>query len=713
MRPRQKLEQDRVKRKEVLISKMDNQILMYVVIGASVLFLAIVLAFIILQKNNKEAKYIRKLQEGTKTSTFSTEVLYQKLYVFYLRTPFLKRYLLKVRRRLEIINIDDEYLTRMQAAKIMTRSLLIIIPLTIIIIIFTHQNTLLMAILLIFELFLFDTFIDGRVDKIDNNLLKQQINFFSEIRHAYHEFNMVEEAIYQTAQDDDNPEMARQAEKIYEVLISDDPESELEKYYDIAPNAYLKEFAGISYLTKEFGDRKVDGASLYLKNLNNITQEMQLEILKRDKLDYVFQSLSVISVVPMLCLEPIKNWAVSQFGFVESFYNGKNGMIVQILILITTFICYLLTRKLKDNGSTAMNTKNTENPWQEKLYRIKPIKKFVDLFIPKEGTKEARNLKKAMKDAASKDKIQWLYINRILLCIMAFIISIFFFGQLHRITINNVYTDPTTDYDIIGQINEKDKKKAMEVTESDNEYIKYFKNKKDLVQTDIEKAMKTGRVNKDYIDSKQEQIQTAAERVMGKIAIVNSEYLSWLEVLGAMVIAMIAYMAPVWMLKFQTKMRQLEMEDEVMQFQTIILMLMRIERVNVEIILEWLERYSNIFRDPISKCVNDYESGPWEALEAMKEEVTYQPFIRIIESLQAAVEKIPIKDAFDELDTERDYYQAKRKESNERLISKKGMIGKGIGFTPLVLLFVGYLIIPLVFIGLMSMSSSFNSMAAM
>ena len=150
-----------------------------------------------------------------------------------------------------------------------------------------------------------------------------------------------------------------------------------------------------------------------------------------------------------------------------------------------------------------------------------------------------------------------------------------------------------------------------------------------------------------------------------------------------------------------------------MQFQTIILMLMRIERVNVEIILEWLERYSNIFKDPISKCVNDYESGPWEALEAMKEEVTYQQFIRIIESLQAAVEKIPIKDAFDELDTERDYYQSKRKESNERLISKKGMIGKGIGFAPMVMLFVGYLIIPLVFIGLTSMSTSFNTMSAM
>lgn len=692
---------------------MDNQLLMYVLIGAGALLGIIVIAFLFLQKNNKEAKYIRELQQGTKSSAFSMEVIYQKLYIFYLRTPFIKRYLLKLRRRLEIINIDDEYLTRMQSAKILTRAFLVVIPLTVAIIILTKNNSLLMTILLIFEVFLLDTFVDGRVDKIDNNLLKEQINFFSEIRHAYHEFNMVEEAIYQTAQDDENPDMARQAEKIYEILISDDPESELEKYYDVAPNAYLKEFAGISYLTKEFGDRKVDGASLYLKNLNNITQEMQLEILKRDKLDYVFQSLSVISIVPILCLEPIKNWAMSSFNFTEAFYKGKNGMLVQILILIATFVCYVLTRKLKDNGSTNMNTKNTENPWQEKLYRIKPVKKIIDLFVPKEGTKESRKIKTIMKNAASKDKIQWIYINRILLCIASFFIALFFFHQLHNITIKNVYTDPTTTYDIIGEMSDKTKKTAMQLTESDNQYIDYFKNKSDLKQEDIEKAMKRGNVNKDYMEVNDEARATAAERIMEKIATVNSEYLSWVEVLGAMVIAMIAYMGPIWLLQFQKRMRQMEMEDEVMQFQTIILMLMRIERVNVEIILEWLERYSNIFRDPISKCVNDYESGPWEALETMKEEVNYQDFIRLIESLQAAVEKIPIKDAFDELDTERDYYQAKRKESNERLTARKGRIGKVIGFAPMVILFVGYLIVPLVFIGLTSMSSSFNSMANM
>ena len=690
---------------------MDNTMIYYIMGGAAGLFVLIVLAYYILSKKMQKSEYkrIQRLQEGTRQSNFSTEILFQKLYLTYIKIPFLKRYVLKLRRRLEIINVDDEYSTRKQTAKILTKTLVILVPVIIITIVITYTNYLLMAILLMFEIFMIDTLIDGSVDKIDNTLLKEQLDFFSEIRHAYHEYNMVEEAIYQVAQDDEK-NVSRQGEKIYEILISDDPETEIEKYYDIAPNSFLKEFAGISYLTKEFGDRKVNGASLYLKNVNNITQEMQLEILKRDKLNYVFQSLSVISIAPILLLEPLKNWAVSNFSFTASWYQGKSGMIVQILILILTFISYILVRKLKDNGSTGINTKNTENPWQARLYKKKIIKKIVDLFIPKQGTKEYRKVVQLLKDAASHLKMEWLYINRICLFVVTFFASIVIFAQLHAIAINYIYTEPTTDYDIIGGLSEKDEQKAMELTEQDNKILDQFRGK--MNTTDAQIRMAVERLPY-YYEAEDEEIDEAVARIQEKLQVINSEYMQWFEILLAFVFAIIGYMAPIWILIFQVKMRQLEMEDEVMQFQTIILMLMRIERVNVEIILEWLERYSNIFKAPIAKCVNNYEAGAWEALEQMKEEVSYTPLIRIIESLQAAVEKIPITDAFDELDSERDYYQEKRKESNERLIKRKGMIGKAIGFAPMVCMFVGYLIIPLVFIGLTSMSSSFTTMTSM
>ncbi len=688
---------------------MSNQMILYIMGGSAVTLVIIVLIYFILSKKMQGSEYrkIQKLQQGTKQKSFSTEVLFQKLYLTYIKIPFIKRYALKIRRRLEIINIDDEYNTRKGTAKILTRTLAIVVPAMILTIMISSKNFLLMFILLLFELFMIDTLIDGSVDKIDNKILKEQIDFFSEIRHAYHEYNMVEEAIYQVSQDDEK-DVSRQGEKIYEILISDDPEMELEKYYDIAPNSFLKEFAGVSYLTKEFGDRKVDGASLYLKNVNNITQEMQLEILKRDKLNYVFQSLSVIAIAPVLLLEPLKNWAISNFSFTASWYQGKAGMIVQMLILLITFVSYVLVRKLKDNGSTAIDTR-TENPWQEKLYKKKPIKKIVDLFIPKKGTKEYRKVVQLLKDAASPQKMEWLFMNRIAIAIVTFFASIIVFTQLHVVAINYIYTEPTTDYNIIGGLSEKDEKKAMEITKQDNIVLDQYRGKPKTTQEQIKTSVQK---LKYYEGAESTEIDKAAERIYNKLQVINTEYVQWFELLLAFVFAVIGYMAPLWILVFQAKMRQLEMEDEVMQFQTIILMLMRIERVNVEIILEWLERYSNIFKAPITKCVNNYEAGAWEALEAMKEEVNYVPMIRIIESLQAAVEKIPITDAFDELDSERDYYQEKRKESNERLIKRKGMIGKAIGFAPMVCLFVGYLIIPLVFIGLTSMSSSFSSMTA-
>lgn len=688
---------------------MSNQMILYIMGGSAVILVIIVLIYFILSKKMQGSEYrkIQKLQQGTKQKSFSTEVLFQKLYLTYIKIPFIKRYALKIRRRLEIINIDDEYNTRKGTAKILTRTLAIVVPVMILTIMISSKNFLLMFILLLFELFMIDTLIDGSVDKIDNKILKEQIDFFSEIRHAYHEYNMVEEAIYQVSQDDEK-DVSRQGEKIYEILISDDPEMELEKYYDIAPNSFLKEFAGVSYLTKEFGDRKVDGASLYLKNVNNITQEMQLEILKRDKLNYVFQSLSVIAIAPVLLLEPLKNWAISNFSFTASWYQGKAGMIVQMLILLITFVSYVLVRKLKDNGSTAIDTR-TENPWQEKLYKKKLIKKIVDLFIPKKGTKEYRKVVQLLKDAASPQKMEWLFMNRIAIAIVTFCASIIIFTQLHVVAINYIYTEPTTDYNIIGGLSEKDEKKAMEITKQDNIVLNQYRGKPKTTQEQIKTSVQK---LKYYEGVESTEIDKAAERIYNKLQVINTEYVQWFELLLAFVFAVIGYMAPLWILVFQAKMRQLEMEDEVMQFQTIILMLMRIERVNVEIILEWLERYSNIFKAPITKCVNNYEAGAWEALEAMKEEVNYVPMIRIIESLQAAVEKIPITDAFDELDSERDYYQEKRKESNERLIKRKGMIGKAIGFAPMVCLFVGYLIIPLVFIGLTSMSSSFSSMTA-
>ena len=140
---------------------MSNQTI-YIVMGISVALIVVIgIVYYIMSKKMQKSEYkqIQKLQKGTKTSTFSAEVIYQKLYLIYSRTPFIKRYILKLRRRLEILNIDDEYITRRDSAKIMTKALVVLIPLIILTILMTKSNYLLMFILLMFEIFMIDILI--------------------------------------------------------------------------------------------------------------------------------------------------------------------------------------------------------------------------------------------------------------------------------------------------------------------------------------------------------------------------------------------------------------------------------------------------------------------------------------------------------------------------------------------------------------------------
>ena len=166
-----------------------------------------------------------------------------------------------------------------------------------------------------------------------------------------------------------------------------------------------------------------------------------------------------------------------------------------------------------------------------------------------------------LKDSASKLKMEWLYVNRITIAIITFIVSIFLFVQLHATAINWIRTEPTTDYDIMGGMTGTELEEAMALTESDNKFLDMFEGNRETTVNDIFKAMEK---SKDYENSTDEEIQKAAERVYGKLQKINKEYLGWFEVLLSTGFMIIAYMSPIWIMYFQLKMRLMEMEDEVM-----------------------------------------------------------------------------------------------------------------------------------------------------
>lgn len=627
--------------------------------------------------------------------------LYQMVYMTFVKMPVIKYYTKKTRLKLEMTNDYTEYEIRKRTGKYMLIAVIFIF--VSLFVLLNLVNDLYMSLIVIVGvLIIAEKMIDLGITSVSNKILRQMPDTFTAIRHAFHEHGMIDEAFNTAIDEMGDKEIGPQLKKIKEAIISDNPEVELEKYYDTAPNRFLKLFAGISYLTYDLGDRKVDGTSVYLKNLNNILQDIYLEILKQDKINYMFRSLNIIAVVPLICIKPLQAWAESNFPALSNFYNSSFGFIMQSLIIISIFVSYLMLRIVKEDSEQIKFDRVASVKWQDKLYKITIVKLVVDAFKSRPHTKKNRKETMLIKNTNSYLTIEWLYVNKITAAVVTFILALILMFNITRIDVKATYNKISDEFLSFGQLTEQQEQAAQAINDRDKTYIDKYKNKnvtKEQLEMEFADPV-TGKADADEVT-----------RVYDKIQSVKNSYIKFWQVLTSFVLAFIAYYVPSIILFIRNKIREMEKENEIMQFQSIILMLMYIDRIDVQTILEWLCRFSYAFKEPIATCLNNYESGAYEALEDLKEDVPYKDFQRIIEQLQSAVERIPIRDAFDELETERAFFHERRKEGNERLIKKKTTIGKVLGFTPMVLLIGGYLVAPLMIVSIMQMMSYFTKMS--
>ena len=627
--------------------------------------------------------------------------IFQVVYITFVKMPILKYYTKKTRLKLEMVNDYTEYELRRRSGKYMLIAVIFIF--VSLFVILNLVNDLYMSLIVIIGvLIIAEKLIDVGITSVSNKILRQMPDVFTSIRHAFHEHGMIDEALNSVVDEFADKEIGPQLKRISEAITAENPEIELEKYYDNAPNRFLKLFAGISYLTFDLGDRKVDGTSVYLKNLNNILQEIYLEILKQDKINYTFRSLNIISVIPLVFIKPLQAWAESNFPALSNFYNSSFGFIMQSIIIISIFISYLMLKIVKEDSEQIKFDRVTGLKWQEKVYKIGIVKLIVDAFKSKPHTKRKKKETALIKNTNSYLTIEWLYVNKIFAALGTFILALILMFNITRIDIKATYNKISDEFLSFGKLTTQQEMAAKSVNERDKKYIDKYRNKK-VSKEQIEIALTdpvTGKADSNEV-----------ERVYNKILSIKNSYIKFWQVLTSVILGIIAYYVPSIVLYVKNKIREMEKENEIMQFQSIILMLMYIDRIDVQTILEWLSRFSYAFKEQISRCLNNYESGAYDALEELKEEVPYKDFQRIIEELQSAVERIPIKDAFDELETERAFFHERRKEGNERLAKKKAAIGKVLGFTPMVLLIGGYLVGPLMIVSIMQMISYFSKMS--
>ncbi len=602
------------------------------------------------------------------------------LYKIFSQTPFLKRYFSKIVTYLEINYPADELSIRRRATLDMGKCVGAAILGIVLVVFMSGGDWFFICMGIFMTYFLFTYLISTMQEKLDQKLIMQLSDFITNIRHHYSSLGNVEDAIYDTL--DETPyEMGLHASKIYKILTSTHVENEVDKYTDIAPNNFMLTLVAICATVKEYGDKRLENnQSLFLTNINYLKEEINVEIIRRRRNSFMFSGLIALTVLPLFFIKAIEAWGTANIPEMEGFYKGSAGTIIMASIFIVTIIIYQLVCNLKDGHTDD----NRDYKFINKILEIPLVDKLVTLEINRNYTKHI-HIDEGLKMVGDRITVKGFLIKRILFGLAAIvIINVVIFTSEIR-TRYNILNDFSNTFES-SIVPDEDYRETMRETAF--EYTLTCKNMKDtpenreLVQEEVENSG----------IFKQFSLEVTNE-IFDRIARYKNVYYRWYFILINILGFILGFYMPYFVLWYRLKIVKMDMEDEVIQFQTIVLILMYVDGMMIDTVLEWMERFAFCFKTSISDCIINLEYSTQKALQKMKNSETFPPFRRFVDNL-LMVDNEDIITAFSEIETDREYYMEKRKTDNEIISSRKAEIGKIISFIPLFATLMLYMILP-------------------
>lgn len=629
----------------------------------------------------------------------------QKGYNIVLRIPILRTALIKIRKKIETLSVYDEYTLRREVMKIIF-SIIALFSIGSLALVIIRPSWLVVFWIFLGILMLSGILVDFFVYRVENRLLIQLKNFIVRVTFNYQQTKMVDEAIFDSIQYA-GPEMKVHAERINKILNDLESEKELAAYEEVAPSRYLRVFAGLAVLVKDRGDNidEKKGSS-FVRGLTSINKELNDEILYRSKLSYALRSISALALIPIFLALPTKYWSISQFPTTESFYGSRLGFLSEIAVYAISVACYLIVRKMKEITDNTSEFKPTRIKWEKWLFKKVPLlERFCDALSPQRFTKKYHERQQLIKDANENLEVKELTLQQVLSCLAVFIILATSFTLAHVRETNTVLNQVATQSIFTSQLSEKELQGVIEMNEFDKSVIENLKEMQKLPTEEQLREMIADQLNR---DSRDLEVTNAYKRITEKWTIVSNSFLQWWEVLIAIVIAFASYFIPVQILISKRNARLKLMEREVYQLLVLIAILRDFEGMSVSIILNWLQRFSVAFKKSITVAIEEFDSGQEMALVKLSENNTFEPFQQIVERLKLTIVRLSIKEAFNDIEMEREFYLEQRREDQKRSLEKKTQIGEFLGLGPMVCLVFIYLIFPIIYIGVNESKNMIN-----
>lgn len=660
--------------------------------------LLIILILAIIRKNNKNSLDIGMNSFGKRTFRF----IWLKIYSWLSKIYIIKQIVHKIRLRLIMVSDSQEDKIREDSVKIF---LAIYLPITGIILfsIFAIKKWYIVLILIFAFASISAAIIDMFISSISNQLLLEMIDFNEMLRKKYMHYKMIDEAFYTAIEELDDRKyrnIIRHANRIYEILISSNSEHLLNEFYLNAPNKHLKLLAGISHLTKEYGDNYKDNSSLFANSLNQISGEIRQEVLIKRKLSVALNTLYMIILIPVFSIVPIRMWAGNSFFSMKQFYDSPLGMISELSVLFIVLICFVLLRGVQ-NMNEIDNEMYRDKPFYKTLYD--KFRRIIDYFIPAKSSKRYKKTQSLLRKAMYFGRVEWHYTDKLFKMLLSVVVSSVFVVVFINNSMHSLMYNPVIPRGFIGgEMSVDMKKEAVLKAAIDREIISEILENKTMKAVERKDFVRRKLVEKYEFD--RDFVNIDVDRIIYKILEYESLKFNFKYIIFVYITGFIGYFIPDMFMKIKIAMIKIDIKSEVVKFQMLIGILMYVKNMSVDSILEWLERFSYIYKAPLQKAIMNYDSGARKSLEDLKEISDYDEFKKLVDHLIYSIEELSIIDSFAELESEKIFYREKRKEENLSVVEKKINMGKIIGFMPTYALILLYFVVPLIYVSIKEMS---------
>ncbi|MCQ2978172.1 MAG: hypothetical protein MJ245_00030 [Clostridia bacterium] len=291
------------------------------------------------------------------------------------------------------------------------------------------------------------TLIEKSFNEENVKILYQMPEMIDELKSSYYEKRMIDESL-SLAIEGLPYEISQKCEKIRNVLTSSNIKIEVEKYNRECNNKFLKLLMNILYIAKEYGDKNLNEGdnktniknSVFIKNLNYLLEEVNIEITKQNLFKMKFSGLIFVTIFPLLFINLVEKWSVSNFEILSTFYESFAGFILKNITVLVCIFASLLIVKIKDSQTNIEIVKNKFNLKNNSIKnsKNKKLEKMIGKLIPDKKSKQYILLSQKIDEAKIELTPDKYYKDKILYCILAMLCMLVMFISA------NTYLDVVT-----------------------------------------------------------------------------------------------------------------------------------------------------------------------------------------------------------------------------------------------------------------------------